>query len=141
MKVIFRLRKPLGSSVLLCCLIALQSCVVVNPKPALKAVDTSVVTGSLPANVLSPVNNGALADQKIIRDQVVAAALGGRVEWANSQTGSRGVITSIAESRDNGHACRSFQTTREAFDGIMMYSGKTCEISDGIWAMHTFDAR
>lgn len=71
-----------------------------------------------------------LLDEDTIRNAVTSANIAGKSEaalhWANQSTGSRGVITSIGQRKVAGQTCRSFQATREAYDGVTLYQGDLC---------------
>jgi len=100
-------------------------------------VDT-VRTGSV-AN-----NAERLTDEITVRNAVSSADLArtgaSPIPWANSASGSAGVINSIAESRDNaGRPCRDFVTTRHSYQGIANYSGRTCLGNGGEWLLLAFD--
>lgn len=46
--------------------------------------------------------------------------------WASVATGASGKITNIAESKSNGVTCRTFSASRQAYDGISIYTGEVC---------------
>ncbi|CAH2401893.1 RT0821/Lpp0805 family surface protein [Mesorhizobium escarrei] len=106
-------------------------------------VDRTILTSSTPASVL-PVDQERASDQATIRNAVSSAdiqELGGQaVPWANSDTGSRGSITELAESRDNGQLCRRFTASRESFDGVALFKGEVCLAGAGAWRMQDFKA-
>lgn len=88
-------------------------------------------------------DSSQLSDVATIRNAVSSADVeqaGGQLAWANSDTGSRGTITSLVEYQDKGAVCRRFQTTRESFDGVTMYSGDACLATAGAWRMRAFEA-
>ncbi|MGQ3215092.1 MAG: RT0821/Lpp0805 family surface protein [Shinella sp.] len=94
----------------------------------------------------SAVPNSAerLTDEITVRNAVSSADLartaGGAIPWANSASGSAGVIGTIAENRDNaGRTCRDFVTTRHSYQGIANYTGRTCLGSSGEWMLLAFD--
>jgi hypothetical protein len=90
-------------------------------------VDRSVTTGS--------VATGSVTDS--ISDEL--SKLGASpLHWANSSTGSAGVIRDVAESRDGAVLCRDFSTTRHSYEGIAQFSGKTCLIGNGQWQLMMF---
>ncbi|RWN26733.1 MAG: hypothetical protein EOS21_30700 [Mesorhizobium sp.] len=104
-------------------------------------VDRTILTSSTPASA-SPIDQDRASDQTTIRNAVSSAdiqELGGQaVPWANSDTGSRGSITELAESRDNGQLCRRFTASRESFDGVALFKGEVCLA--GAWRMQDFKA-
>jgi surface antigen len=106
-------------------------------------VDRTILTSSTPASAL-PIDQDRASDQATIRNAVSSAdiqELGGQaVPWANSDTGSRGSITELAESRHNGQLCRRFTTSRESFDGISLFKGEVCLAGAGSWRMQDFKA-
>ncbi len=106
-------------------------------------VDRTILTSSTPA-VASPIDQDRASDQATIRNAVSSAdiqELGGQaVPWANSDTGSRGSITELAESRDNGQLCRRFTASRESFDGVALFRGEVCLAGAGAWRMQDFKA-
>jgi hypothetical protein len=107
-------------------------------------VDRSLVTGAVPA--ASPDDDSGLAaDQATIRNAVSSAdveTLAGKdIPWANSETGSRGVISQLAEDRSGDSLCRSFAASRESFDGVSLFQGKACMIAAGAWRIEAFAPR
>jgi surface antigen len=106
-------------------------------------VDRTILTSSTPASAL-PIDQDRASDQATIRNAVSSAdiqELGGQaVPWANSDTGSRGSITELAESRDNGQLCRRFTASRESFDGVALFKGEVCLAGAGAWRMPDFKA-
>ena len=57
-------------------------------------------------------------------------SLAGRsVPWANSDTGTRGVINGLVEFKREGLLCRRFSTSRESFDGVALFKGEACMVS------------
>jgi len=105
------------------------------------AVDKSVSTGSLPAAV----NRDSLSDEVTVRNAVssadVARTEGNPIPWANSSSGSAGVISSIEEDRSNGQICRRFTTTRHSYQGIAKFDGNTCLLGNGEWYLTSFGPR
>lgn len=100
-------------------------------------VDT-VRTSSVPAGT------ERLTDELTVRNAVSSADLartgGSAIPWANSASGSAGVISSISENHDNaGRTCRDFVTTRHSYQGIANYSGRTCLGNSGEWLLLAFD--
>lgn len=104
-------------------------------------VDRTLVTGTV-----SPAAQAAdaeqISDETTIRNAVSAADMeglsGGALAWANADTGSRGAITRLVESRDNGALCRKFTTSRESYDGVGLYHGEACMAGSGAWRMMNF---
>ncbi|TIO31192.1 RT0821/Lpp0805 family surface protein [Mesorhizobium sp.] len=106
-------------------------------------VDRTILTSSTTASA-SPVDQDRASDQATIGNAVSSADIqelrGQAVPWANSDTGSRGSITELAESRDNGRLCRRFTASRESFDGVALFKGEVCLASAGAWRMQDFKA-
>ncbi|MCG6113748.1 MAG: hypothetical protein MEQ84_01000 [Mesorhizobium sp.] len=108
------------------------------------AQDRSIITGSTgSAATAHPADETTVADESTIRNAVTSADLeslpvGGELAWNNSRTGSRGRVTEIEEYREAGRPCRRFQTTRESFDGVSLYSGEACLLSGSDWTLLYF---
>ncbi len=102
------------------------------------APDATAVTGSVKAEA----DPGRRSDQSAIQNVVSALNFtqwGKKpAPWANPDTGSQGKITTIAESNKDGHLCRQFETSREAFDGVSLYKGETCMQQGGQWTLTSF---
>lgn len=86
----------------------------------------------------NPSTNDRLLDEDTIRLAVTAADLSKLSEqslaWANQATGSSGVITNIEQRVEAGQTCRSFDATRNAYDGIVLYEGDIClDKGSGWW--------
>ena len=92
----------------------------------------------------TPVEMERLSDEATIRNAVTSADVetlaGAPLPWANAETGSRGLISGIVETRGKGTLCRAFSATRESFDGVGMLKGEACMIASGAWRMQSFDA-
>jgi hypothetical protein len=104
------------------------------------AADRSIITGS--AESAAPIDPAATSDETTIRNAVSSADLEGLernpLGWTNTLTGSRGRVVDISEHREAGRPCRRFRTTRESFDGIGVYRGEVCLLSDDEWTMLSF---
>ena len=95
----------------------------------------------------STVSNGSterLTDEITVRNAVSSADIlrsgGSPIPWANSASGSAGVISSIAENHDTaGRTCRDFVTTKHSYQGIASFTGRTCMGSSGEWLLLAFD--
>jgi hypothetical protein len=102
-------------------------------------VDRSLSTASVPNQQTAP----TLSDDATIRNAVTSADLvkvaDSPVPWANTATGSAGVVTAIREDRSTGFVCRNFATTRHSFEGIASYTGQACLSETGDWLMTRFD--
>ena len=102
--------------------------------------DKATVTGSVaPAQ---QIDTKSSSDQNTIRNIVSALNFtqwGNKpLPWSNPETGSQGTITAIAEKKNDTGLCREFQTSRESFDGVMLYKGETCLQNGGQWALKSF---
>lgn len=83
-----------------------------------------------------------MSDETVVRDlagSLGASELAGAHPWSNALTGSAGVITGISKISDGSRACRQFQTTRHAFDGVALFDGKVCQRPDDSWDLVTFE--
>jgi surface antigen len=128
---------------MLAMMLPLAACGVGGFTMAQADVDRSIVTSSVQPDAPAARTETA-SDQATIRNAVSSAdveGLAGRaIPWANSDTGSRGTITGVAEYRDRGQLCRRFTTSRESFDGVAMYKGEACLASAGDWSLQDFTA-
>ena len=102
--------------------------------------DPALVTGSVEqADVVDSTQN---SDANTVRNAVSAANLdmsgGVPLLWANRDTGSRGTVNQISESDKDGIVCRTFETSRESFEGVSLYKGNACQGADGQWFMQAF---
>jgi hypothetical protein len=105
--------------------------------------DRSIVTGTVAGDAAAPPRDMAvLSDEMTIRNAVSSAIVeetgGGGIGWANAETGSRGAISAITESRERGYLCRAFTASRESFDGVRLYRGETCLGSAKLWVTKSF---
>lgn len=103
-------------------------------------VDTAVKTSS----VGGAQGKDRVSDETTIRNAVSSVDIqrnaGNPIPWANSASGSAGVISRIAEQRDEaGRLCRDFVTTRHSYQGIANFRGRTCAGGDGEWMLLSFD--
>lgn len=100
-------------------------------------VDRSISTGTIQTE---PEKR---SDQDTVRNAVSSADIEkvgqSPIPWANTSTGSAGVISSISEDRSNGTVCRMFTTSRHAYDGVAKFYGRTCLAGDGQWQLVNFD--
>lgn len=99
------------------------------------AMHTSTVTSAVP-------DQTSVSDSLTIRNAVSAADIEALKEvplaWANTETGSRGTISGVSESRAAGVLCRSFTASRESYDGVGLYKGEACLGDRGSWRMREF---
>lgn len=100
--------------------------------------DSTVTTSS----VAPQKSAEAVSDEATVRNAVTSADLSrlgaASLPWANASTGSAGVVTSVSENRVNGAVCRSFVTTRHAYDGIANFTGDACLGANGEWKLIRF---
>ena len=121
----------------------LGGCVVAGPSVE----DTLLVDPTTTGSVKAPekiADTDADSDRRIVRNAVSAADMEtgkGRFSWSNPETGSSGVITAMSQQRDGESICRSFETSRQRFDGIALYQGRACTIGAGEWALIEFAKR
>lgn len=87
-------------------------------------------------------NPETVSDELTVRNAVSSADLakmqGAPLPWANTATGSAGVVTSISEANEGGRLCRTFETSRHSYRGIANFEGKTCTAGDGNWQLLSF---
>jgi hypothetical protein len=96
--------------------------------------DRSITTGSVQLKAGS-------SDEAMVVNAVSSADLArkGSLPWANTSTGSAGVVETIREDSDQGRTCRVFRTTRHSYEGIAVFAGQTCSSSGGKWTLTAFD--
>jgi len=127
-----------------CILGLLQACAIVNPKGAAFTPDQTITGALAPAG--EKLDDERLEkDARIIRDQLAQMAFVSEVDqhglmWENDDTGSRGVISQVQSTQRDNRNCRIFKTTRESFDGVMIYEGQACETPSG-WILSRFEAQ
>ena len=96
-------------------------------------------TGSIP---VSPAGPKDVSDRDVVRAAVSApdAAAGATagIPWANASTGTTGVISQIVEADVGGETCRTFQTSRHGYDGVVLFVGQACRTPGGAWRMIEF---
>jgi surface antigen len=101
-------------------------------------VDAGLTTQSTPAAQRKPVDS----DETTIRNAVSSADLGrlkgDPLPWANTDTGSAGVVTGITQTQAGEVTCRDFTTTSHSFRGISKFSGTTCLTPSGEWKIVSF---
>jgi len=126
-------------------LCVLQACAIANPRGEKYAPDQTITGATFPAE--AGLDDERLrGDGRIIRDHVIKVSLSDPVNrqgmvWENDVTGSRGMISNIQPVREGEHQCRTFEATRESFDGVLVYEGKACDTSNGGWILSHFEAR
>jgi hypothetical protein len=60
------------------------------------------------------------------------------IPWANTTTGSAGVIRVITEENNGSYVCRNFTTSRHSYRGISNFDGRTCLVGSGGWKVINF---
>jgi hypothetical protein len=106
------------------------------------ATDTKMVTSSVD-NPQNRTPADTVSDEVTIRNAVSSADLmrmsgSVTIPWANTTTGSAGVVTSIREENNGSYVCRTFITTRHSYRGISNYGGKACLVGSGEWQVVAF---
>ena len=106
------------------------------------ATDTKITTSSVD-NPASRAPADTVSDEATIRNAVSSADLSRMsqsvsIPWANTTSGSAGVITSIREENNGSYVCRTFITTRHSYRGISNYGGKACLVGSGEWQVVAF---
>lgn len=103
-------------------------------------VDETFQTSSIPDS--SEPNPSENSDASIVRNAISAvdlkASSGVPLNWANQETGSKGSIIQITESREGGILCRQFKTSRESFEGVALYAGLACVDLEKQWVVRSF---
>lgn len=129
-----------GSAVTILIALSLSSCTSSLDLFGGSKVDRSISTGTVPS---AKHNETTVSDETTVRNAVssidIAKFNGSTVPWANTATGSAGVVSNIREARDQGNICRDFMTTRHSYEGIAMFSGRTCLTGSGDWMLTAFD--
>jgi hypothetical protein len=108
----------------------------------LESADTKITTNSVD-NPTTRAPADTVSDEITVRNAVSSADLSRMsgsvsIPWANTTTGSAGVITSIREENNGSYVCRTFITTRHSYRGISNYGGKACLVGSGEWQVVAF---
>lgn len=105
------------------------------------SVDSTITTGS----VSNRPNTASMSDDMTVRNAVSSADLSRMnnvaLPWANTATGSAGVVNKIEEVSARGVTCRNFETTRHAYNGIANFEGQTCRVGTGEWLITKFSEK
>ncbi|WP_149739572.1 RT0821/Lpp0805 family surface protein [Rhizobium sp. RU20A] len=100
------------------------------------SVDRNIMTSSVPAAL------DETTDEAAVRNAVSAADLKSlgqaAIPWANTRSGSAGVISVVRESADTGLTCRDFVTTRHSYEGIARFEGSACKVAGDRWNLVKF---
>ncbi|SIP97764.1 outer membrane surface antigen [Rhizobium sp. RU35A] len=101
-------------------------------------VDRSLSTSTIPKR-----SEEAVSDEVTVRNAVTSADLSkmgaNPLPWANTATGSAGVVSKIREARVAGQLCRGFVTTRHSYEGIAKFTGQACMADSGDWLLTSFE--
>ena len=102
--------------------------------------DKKLTTSSLQNNYTAP--SDTVSDETTVRNAVSSADISKpeplTIPWANTSTGSAGVINSIREENNGSYVCRNFLTTRHSYRGISNFEGKACLVGSGEWQLIAF---
>ncbi|MBL0370811.1 hypothetical protein JJB09_02105 [Rhizobium sp. KVB221] len=84
----------------------------------------------------------SVSDEVTVRNAVSSADISKpgptNIPWANTSTGSAGVINTIQEENNGSYVCRLFTTTRHSYRGIANFGGKACLVGSGEWQVINF---
>lgn len=99
-------------------------------------VDRTLSTSTVPNR-----STESVSDEKTVLNAVSSADLvklgSAPLPWANTSTGSAGVVSEIQEVGLNSQVCRQFLTTRHSYEGIARMRGNACLIGTE-WTMTSF---
>lgn len=106
----------------------------------LSATDKKLTTSGIQANYQA--GPDSVSDEVTVRNAVSSADISKPgpvvIPWANTSTGSAGVINAITEENNGSYVCRVFTTTRHSYRGISNFGGKACLVGSGEWQMINF---
>jgi len=112
---------------------ALAGCAIREGDSALAGLDSTMTAsisgdsaGSIAA-AIAPDSSSVLARLENMR--------GSSGDWSNMATGTSGTISAVEQTAQRGKICRSFQTTRQSYDGIGLYQGKACKYKTDPWRL------
>jgi len=107
--------------------------------PGFNSTDKKLTTSAV-KNYSAP--SDTVSDEATVRNAVSSADIskpgGVTIPWANTSTGSAGVITAIREENNGSYVCRLFVTTRHSYRGISNFEGKACLVGSGEWQLIAF---
>lgn len=102
--------------------------------------DRKLTTSAVPSSYKAPADT--VSDEATVRNAVSSADLSNSgtvaLPWANTSTGSTGVVTKITEENNGSYVCRNFMTTRHSYRGISNFAGKACLVGNGEWQVISF---
>jgi surface antigen len=127
---------------LLLCMLPLAACASGGIDMSKLDVDHTLQTSTTGASAVP--DQTRVSDSMIIRNAVSAADIealrqGAPLAWANTDTGSRGTISGVSETKAAGVLCRTFTASRESYDGVGLYKGEACRGDQGSWHIQTFE--
>ncbi|MDR6756148.1 surface antigen [Mycoplana sp. BE70] len=103
------------------------------------SVDKGVKTSAVPGAGLDNTTDAATV-RNAVSSVDLARNAGSPIPWANTVSGSAGVVSSVLELNDEaGRICRDFTTTLHSYTGIANYDGRTCVGGDGMWSLTRFN--
>ena len=106
----------------------------------LNGADKNLTTSAVQANYTAQPDSES--DETTVRNAVSSADISKpgtvAIPWANTSTGSAGVINAITEENNGSYVCRNFTTTRHSYRGIANFKGKACLVGSGEWQMINF---
>ncbi|MHB0953042.1 MAG: RT0821/Lpp0805 family surface protein [Allorhizobium sp.] len=102
-------------------------------------VDRSLSTNTIATGRKADGHSDEMTVQNAVSSADLAKLGSNPLPWANTTTGSAGVVTAIQEQKTDGVVCRDFSTTRHSYEGIAYFTGKTCIVGAGSWRLMSFD--
>lgn len=108
-----------------------------------RGVDDPLSLDQVKTGTISPRAAPALStDEDAVARAVATADLTTRPEgpfpWANPDTGTTGVISSLQPAPGLAGDCRAFTTSLHRYDGIALFNGTTCRADSGEWRLSDF---
>jgi hypothetical protein len=125
----------------LCLPVLLSACMSGGVVPGLSPTpDKQLTTNAIQTNYQAEPDSES--DETTVRNAVSSADISKpgpvAIPWANTTTGSAGVVNAITEENNGSYVCRMFKTTRHSYRGISNYDGKACLVGSGEWQMISF---
>lgn len=106
----------------------------------LNGADKNLTTSAVQTNYTAQPDSES--DETTVRNAVSSADISKpgpvAIPWANTSTGSAGVVNAITEENNGSYVCRNFTTTRHSYRGIANFKGKACLVGSGEWQMISF---
>ncbi|MBP2547756.1 hypothetical protein J2858_000649 [Neorhizobium galegae] len=140
----YRIRSPLSLTLKAALLVTLSTTMSGCTSGAFDLFDSSAkVDRSLSTSTIPKRSQEAVSDEVTVRNAVTSADLskvsGAALPWANTATGSAGVVSGIREANVAGVVCRGFVTTRHSYEGIAKFTGQACMANSGDWMLTSFE--